>query len=227
MMLWLALALALMGVSWWAAKDNRLQLAGYARIGFLLSLFLWFFLVTGLPARRGGEEGLLRWFAWGLGAALLGELAALWPRFPYRLAPAAIPLSAMLYALGFDPFRPNEYAYLTAAILGGLVLLVAARVYVKFGKSTVGRGRLALAAWTLAMAGLVYASSYKMMDRGWLLPWAYAASAGGLLFALSQLGWARSWLPGAEGAGRGLRVTYDLAHLLIVVAAFSHYRQFL
>jgi hypothetical protein len=141
-----------------------------------------------------------------------------------------MPISAGLYALGFDPFRPDAYSYIPAAIIGALVLLVAGRVFIlyyAYYASVAGTGRLALVAWILAIGGLVYASAYKMMDRGWILNWAYLASAGGLLFAISQLGWARSRLTGAEASGRSWRAALDLAHLLIVAAAFFHYRQFL
>jgi hypothetical protein len=227
MMIILIAAFVLMSAGWLAEKVGKLQVARWGRAAYLGALFVWFVSVSGLFAIRGGEEGLLRWYAWGQGAALIGAVAALWPRSLAWLPAAAMPVSAALYALGFDPFRPDAYSYRPAAIIGSLVLLVAGRVFLLYYASVEGVGRLALAAWILATAGLVYASAYKMMDRGWLLSWAYLAGAGGLLFATSQLGWARSRLSGDGASGRSWRAALDLAHLLIVAAAFFHYRQFL
>jgi hypothetical protein len=67
-----------------------------------------------------------------------------------------------------------------------------------------------------------------MIDRGWVFPWAYLASAGALLLSASQMwmGWERM-LKKSVTASWVLAAATNGGQLLMVVAAFFVYREFL
>ena len=226
----LLIALALIWVTWIAESKGLSQIDRYSRIAFFAVLIVWLWVSADLPKLGNGEEGLLLWFAYGLGAAVVGELLQqfkLWMPWSY----VAFPLTALLFAMGLDVFRPNAYAYAPAAVLTIMVSLVAARLAQRLIPNMKNRGwsvnLVAMMLYTLSVAIMLFAAFFKLMDRNWLLPWSYLLASGALLWALSQL-----WI--AWEMVRGIRVVqprnslaaYQLGSLLIVVAAFFHYQQY-
>lgn len=176
------------------------------------------------------------------------------------LSAAAVPLAAVCYALGFDVLRPDAYSYVPAAILGALVLIVAFQAFLRLAptrkrtkltrfrdpkskirnqqsKILLNSRTFQLALYILTIAVLVYSATFKVIDRGWLLPWSYMAAAGGILFALAQL-WSALGL-GSRSSRKGSAPTFiphpssfipavmRLGELLMVVSAFFVYREFL
>lgn len=226
----LILAFALIWLTLLSASKGWSRIENYSRIFFVAALIAWLRISADLPDLGGGEKRLLIWFAWGLGFALLGETLLAFTQLG-TWAYLAFPLSAVFFALGFDVFRPNAYAYLPATILAILVGLVAARAALRLLQALDARGRssyrFAALLYTASIALMLFAAFYKLMDRNWLLPWSYLAAGGALLFALSQLwiGWEKI-TDAAVVEARNARAAFQLGFLLLTLAAFFHYQQY-
>lgn len=224
-MIWLLLAPLSVLISVLAEQRRIQRYAHAAAAAVFVFLGLWLLDDIGTRLFGGGEVGLLKWVFLAIALGLLGELLILVGRGEVALH--LIPTAALAYALGLDVLRPDQYAYLPAAIIGGMVLLVGLRAFLALRMGGVAHPLL-LGAHTLAMLILVYAALYKLIDRGWALPWAYAVSAGALLYAAAHL-----WLGWAELRGRArvpawaVSTAYLGGQALMVVAAFFHYRSFL
>lgn len=180
-MVGLALAAIALAFSVWAAARKRAQWAhGATALGYLAL------------AAVIGVDGLLGFFALGLGLLAAGELAAGWGgKTLAARAQAAVPLAAISFALGFDLLRLHEYAYLPAAVLIAITLAAAVQAYRRL--SAVKQSGRWLGLYIGAVGLLLYAALYKTVDQGWLLFTSYSAMVGAVLFALSQiwLGWGR------------------------------------
>lgn len=231
-MAWLVVGLAALAAAVWGTARRAGWAPAAAAAGYLaLAVMIW--TQAGSKTFSGSETSLLGFFVGGLVLLAAGEALAGWGS--KRLAPwalAAAPLAALKFSFGFDILRPDPYATIPAAILAVVFAIVAVQAYLRLRagikKKTPGAQRWLLAGYVAAVAILLYAALYKTVDRGWLLPTAYGAGAGAVLFAISQL-----WL----GWGRVLRkpVAPDWAQraalyagvALMAVAAFFVYREFL
>lgn len=191
----------------------------------------YFLLATGIlvefssKAFQGSETSLMGYFAFAAALLAVGALKA-------ELTPWASVASALLMSLGFDVLRPDAYSYVPAAILASLVLAVAVRAFLRlsngFKEKTPRRDFAVLAGYIFLITSLVYSALFKVIDRGWALPWAYMAGAGVLLFAAAQLwlGWKK--LLKKQIAADWLRQSVsDVGILLMMVSAFFVYKEFL
>ncbi len=196
---------------------------------FYGGLIAWMWVEAGDKAFRGSETSLIGWFIIGLALFLIGELLPVLRSQFAGWALAAQGLAAGAFALGFDLFRPDAYSYVPGAILGALVLIVAAQAFWTFSAhEKTANKKIILAIYILAISLMLYAATAKTIDRGWALPWAYLASSGALLFAAGQLwmGWglfmkrqaAAPWVQAAA---------INLGQLMLTVAAFFVYKEFL
>ncbi len=230
-MLWLVAAIVALFISVASQLRKSAVWQKSSILAFYLLLIAWIVTEAGLQAFRGSETSLLGFFVAGLAILAAGELLARRGGARAGWSQAAAPLAAVAFAFGFDVLHPDEYSFVPAIFVALLVLAVAWRAYARLatgGKKKKATAKATLLLYVLAVALLVYSAVFKMIDRGWLLPWAYLASAGALLFAAVQLwlGWekvlkqkrAPDWL--RDGAAR-------LGILMMAVAAFFVYRQFL
>lgn len=231
----LGLAVAAMAASAWAAADERRGLAHGAAAAAYGLLGLWVVGQAGVRAFSGSESHLMGYFVIGLAALAAGELAAGWAGAEWAArAPAATPLAALLFALGFDVLRPDAYAYVPAVILAVLVLAVAAQASRRLATAKRGRRNPSPAQvqwrnlYIVCIGVLLYAALFKTVDRGWPMFSAYAAAGGSLLLAVAQLWWAWSVLLRKQVAAPWLRrLALQAGVLLMVVGAFFVYREFI
>ncbi len=234
---WLVLgsALAAIAASAWGAAGERRGLAHAGAAAAYLLLAGWIMGQAGANAFSGTESHLLGYFVAGLAVLAAGELAAGWgDKALAARAPAATPAAAVLFALGFDFLRPDAYAYVPAAILALLVLAVAGQASRRLATAKSGRRNPSPAQvqwrnlYIVCIGLLVYSALYKTVDRGWLMPYAYAAAAGSLLLAVAQLWWAWGMLLRTQLAAPWLRrLALQAGVLLMVVGAFMVYREFI
>jgi len=227
------LVVASVGLIAKVGRETKKKTALWA-CGLLLfygALIALFWLEAGERAFRGSETGLIGWFIIGPALFLVSELLLVLRTETNGWALAAQGLAAGAFALGFDLFRPDDYSFVPGAILVALILVVAMQAYLRMSAGMKNSGssfRVLLALYVVSIAGLVYASAAKVIDRGWALPVAYAAGAGALLFAAGQvwMGWemvqkkkiVAPWVRAAA---------INLGQLLMVVAAFFVYNEFL
>lgn len=209
---------------------NRPEFGIWSSASFYLLLILGINLELGLKTFQGSETSLMGYFVAGLFFLFVGARLGFSRKAgaPAKVAPA---LAALAFALGFDVLHPDDYSYVPAAFVALLVAFVAWRAYARLAKGAKKKRatiNLNLLLYVLAVALLVYSAVFKMIDRGWLLPWAYLASAGALSFATSQvwLGWEKvlKQKPITAWVREGV---FNLGVLVMVVAAFFVYREFL
>lgn len=230
MTVWLALGVAALGAAVWFDRRGAAPAAAGARIGLYLALIAHIWFSAGPKTFQGSETGLLGMFVFGLATLAVGEVLRQWGGPLVTGAAATVPLMALCFALGLDVLRPDEYAALPSGIMRIGVFLVtwqAHRLLVRNAENT-GGTRLVLLGHIIAMAVLVYAGIYKMMDRNWAMPWAYMACGGALLAAAGQL-W-RGWRVVFKQNAAPLwaeRLAFGLGTLLMVVSAVFVYREFL
>lgn len=230
MTLWLVVAVAALGAAAWWDRRSQAAAASAARLLFYAALagLIWF--TVGPQAFSGSETGLLGLFIFGLGALALGDALKQWGGPLETVALVSTPMMALCFALGLDVLRPDEYALVPASLMRiGIFLLAwqAHRLLVRNAERE-GSIRLVILGHIVALAVLVYAGVYKMMDRNWAMPWAYMACGGALLAAASQLwrGWRVVFGQDAVPVW-AQRLAFGAATLLIVVAAVFVYREFL
>ena len=231
-MTWLIVAIAAFAGSLLAQRAKADQFGLVGRLLFYLALIIWIWSEAGEKVFAGSETGLLGWFLIGLMLFSAGEALSFLNKGLGALSLAAVALGALSFAAGFDVLRPDDYALVPALLLAAMVLSVAARAYVQFSKALSKKGhtiaRVALALYALAMAVMVYAAVYKIIDRGWALPWAYLAGGGALVFAAGQLWMGSEKLLRAKSAPAWMQMgAINLGQLMMVVAAVFVYREFL
>ena len=226
-MIWLWLGLIFLIASWISNFRNKVSLENYFDLGFLLSLLLWLAAQVDLINLGVDEESLLQWFAIGLLFLIIKKTGHLFFAISPTWSLALDGTAAFSYALGFHVFRPDAYAKIPASIMAFLVLILAIRA----GKRLIVKDNpkaIFIIMQIAVFALMLYASFYKIMDRVWQLPWSYMVAIGAILFSLSQL-W-RAWiilkLSTEDWHGR-ISVSTNLAQLLIIVAAYYHYSQYL
>jgi hypothetical protein len=229
-MLWLlpaGLALAFgtyqrsLGEKRWSASNAIL---------FYIALILFIVSQAGRNAFVGRETAFLGYFVAGLALLAAAEGLATWGgKRRQGLAQAGAPLAALSFALGFDVLRPDDYSYAPAAILAVFVAIVAWRTYrMLAAASKRKKGRWPLAAGVSAVGLMVFAATFKVMDRGWLLPWSYLAAIGALLFAAAQLRQAAADLKKSKAPAVWLLWLFtQLGVAMMVLAAWFVYKDFL
>lgn len=229
-MLWMILSVFSLLISWWALAVNNSKIHMFFSLGALIALFSWFASQVNLLKLGQGEESLLLWFAVGLlflivnAAATIFSVSSLWGNILKTVA-------AFSYALGLDVFRPDAFALIPAGIIGLMVILVGGRAASRLLRSkNISReiDKVAILISTSAFSLMLYASFYKLLDRGWQLPWSFMVAIGALLFALSQLWetWKKLELGGSNWRAR-IIVSFDLAQYLLVLSAYYHYSKYL
>lgn len=230
-MIWLVVASVglIAKVSRETKKKTALWIGGL--LLFYGTLIALFWLAAGERAFRGSETGLIGWFIIGLALFLISELLPVFLTETRDWALAAQGLAAGTFALGFDVLRPDDYSYVPGAILGALVLVVAMQAYLRLSAGLKNAGpasRVLLAFYIFVISGLVYAAAAKVIDRGWALPVAYAAGAGALLFSAGQVWMGWGMMQNKKVVAQWVQITaINLGELLMVVAAFFVYKEFL
>lgn len=229
-MLWLLPAALAFGFGAYQFSHGEKRWAASNAILFYVSLVFFIVSQAGTHAFVGSETNLLGYFVAGLILLALGEGLAAWgSKQRARWAQAALPLAAVSFALGFDVFRPDDYSYVPAAILLAVVVIVAYRVYVSLAAGLKKKQtRWPVLATVTALASMVFAATFKTIDRGWLMPWAYMASVGALLIAVAQLRAAVERLLRRKAPAAWLLAALtQLGVALMVVGAWFVYQQFL
>ncbi len=229
-MIWFLISVISLLISWWALAASNSKLRSIFSLGALIGLLLWLDSLVELTKLGQDEEALLLWFAIGLIILIVNAVAHFFDipsSWDYILKSA----SAFSYALGLDVFRPDSYALIPAAIIALMVILVGTRAVMRLLRSNKipsWINQVAILSSTTIFSLMLYASFYKLLDRGWLLPWSYLAALGALLFVLSQLWKAWQDLGLSENKWRArIFISYDLAQYFLIVSAYYHYSQYI
>ena len=222
---WIFISLFFVFFSWFA-KDNWKK---YVELAIPLSLLIWLMNQVDLLNLGTGEERLLQWFGTALVFLIVEKTMHAFLAFPLTWSYILISLAAFSFAMGFDVFRPDDYAIIPAGIMAILVLMVLIRAGLLLLNNKHSKENATFIIFQLAINALMlYASFYKLMDRSWALPWSYLVAAGTILFFLSQLWkiWESLNKPIEDWSDR-ISFSFSMAQFLVVVGAYFHYAQFI
>jgi hypothetical protein len=218
-------ATLLLILSWVFLWLNRLRCSQILQIGWVSLLIIWLNQEANFFNLGRDEEGLLKWIGLGLLFILFAILSQILNKST-KFSRIFYALSALSYALALDVFRPDEYGYFPAAIIGAMVLLVALRIIQRLHKAT-GFYLTKISPLVLLPSLMLYASFYKLFDRNWVLPWSYLMAAGISLFALSQLWQAWSDFELSDDLWRKrIALSLGIGNNLIAMSALYHYSQY-
>jgi hypothetical protein len=228
-LIWLIVALIALVAEGVLLSRSRWAASRLAAIAMYAALAVMIAATAGAAAFGGGETGLLGWFVFGLAALAAGTALAM-NKHSERRSRIAVPIAAVMFALGLDVTRPDEYSYVPAVILAVMVAAVVWKAHAKLaplnGQNPPAVDRIGLAVKIALIGVFVFAGIYKVIDRNWPLPWSYMAAGGPMLFAGAQLrlGWERLRRKTPPSLWLWLS---DAAVVLVVTAGYFIYVAFL
>lgn len=218
---WILIALVLAALDWIAVARRAKPLEYAAKPGVMLALLLWL-------AANGGLQGALLWFALGILFSLAGDVFLMLPRVRFIPGLVAFLLAHLAYTAGFTPDLPplNLPALIVALLIAG----VAGSVYPRIAAGLERSGRAGLKTpvflYTVVISLMLLAALYTLIRPEWGPLPALAASAGALLFYLSDtlLAWNRFVAPLRFGKLPEI-IAYHTGQILLVLGAGLHYLQ--
>lgn len=229
-MIFLALAVMLALLDWYALRKGNTRLGYFTKPGVILALLAWLLVYakpfSSLPETQGIK---IQWFVWALLFSLVGDVLLMLPREQFMGGLAAFSLAHIAYIQGFaQPVFPERFA-VPGMIISLMVMAVSLRVYLPIARAIRAAGKnemkIPAAIYTLLITAMLIAAISTLM-KNWTLSASYLAIAGGLLFYISDifLAWNRfvSALPNAD---LSVRVLYHLAQICIVTAAALQHLQ--
>ena len=200
-----------------ATQNKRLELvAKPAVMGLLLA---WFWTATGF-------RGPTIFFAAGLLFSLAGDVFLMLPKEQFIAGLVSFLIAHLFYILGFT--RSLPHASLPVFILAALVTLTAWQIFsrVRAGLAAAGKKKLILPVlvYTTVISIMLFTALLTLLNDEWSAGTALLASAGALLFFLSDgiLAWNKFVEPLKNGK-LAVIVTYHAGQVLIALAAASQF----
>ncbi len=215
----LALALLIAILDWIAVARNWKTLEYFAKPGVMVALLAWLWQV-------GGFQGQMLWFAAGVVFSMAGDIFLMLPREQFIAGLVSFLLAHLCYLGGFNPTLPP--LNLLSLILALIVAITAVQIYrrVAGGLAASGQGALKLPVliYTIVISLMMFSALMTLLRPEWLPAPALIASAGAILFFLSDtfLAWNKFVTPLPFGKLRVI-VTYHLGQILIILGAALHY----
>jgi uncharacterized membrane protein YhhN len=227
-MIFLALALTLAPLDWYALRKGNTRLGYFTKPGVILALLAWL-LVYAQPFSSVPGPGWIhiQWFVWALLFSLVGDVLLMLPREQFMGALAAFSIAHIALIQGFaQPVFPERYA-LPGVIISLMVIAVSLRVYLPIARAIRAAGKnemkIPAAVYALLITAMLIAAVSTLV-KGWGFASSYLAVGGGLLFYISDifLAWDRFVAP-LPNADLKVRVLYHLAQICIVTGAALHH----
>lgn len=216
-LIWLTLAFPLL--DWVAISRQSKQLEYVAKLGTMICLIIWLWLVSGF-------RGSLIWFALGLVFSLAGDIFLMLPNERFKAGLVAFLIAQISYCIGFyTGFPPVNIATFGLMIV---IILVVIRLFRQIAKGLVVSGdeklTLPILIYTLVISLMLFFALMTLVRPEWAAVSALLVSGGALLFFLSDtfLAWNRFVAPLRYGRLIVI-VTYHIGQILITVGAASHF----
>ena len=204
----------------WIAVAKKLKFLEYfAKPGVMILLLVWLWSVSGF-------RGHIVWFALGLALSLIGDIFLMLPREQFIAGLVAFLLAHIAYIIGFNNSLPpiNILSLIIAIIIG----ITALRIYRGIASGLVVANksylRIPVLAYTLVISLMLLSALLTLVRPEWSLISALMASAGAVLFFLSDafLAWNKFVSPIRNGKLIVI-ITYHMGQLLITVGAAIHF----
>ena len=215
----LLLALAIAIFDWViVAKDWRtLEYAAKPTVTFIL--FLWVIL-------NGGLELPLFWFTLGLLFSLAGDVFLMLPKDLFIPGLVSFLFGQLCYLIGFNIPAPqfNAASLVLLAIVVATGLLIYRRITV--GLEALGQKKLKppVAIYSLAISLMLFSALHTLVRQDWSLLAAFSASAGALLFFISDTLWGWNKFVAPLRYGKIIiNGTYHLGQIGIALGAILHF----
>ncbi len=223
---WIAV---IIGVVDWAAVAKGWRKVEYiAKPGAMIALLIFVGLNRGFgPLSDPGETML--WFALGLAFSLLGDVLLILPKEQFVGGLAAFSLAHIGYILGFNPLPPLKPPQMVVAgIVLVLVTIAWSQIYrtIARGLEHSGKPRLKLPIliYSIIISLMVLSALFTLLRGAWKPLPALAASAGAILFFISDtmLAFNKFVRPLVHGRLRYM-IAYHLGQYLIILGALQHF----
>ena len=215
----LLIALIVAILDWIAVAKKLKNLEYFAKPGVMIVLLVWLWSVSGF-------SGYIVWFALGLAFSLAGDVFLMLPREQFIAGLIAFLLAHIAYIIGFnDTLPPFTLISLVMAIVIGIT---AARVYRGIASGLVVSNnsnlQIPVLAYTIVISLMLLSALLTLTRPEWSLVSALLASAGAVLFFLSDafLAWNKFVTPVGNG-NLIVIITYHLGQILITVGAATHF----
>jgi uncharacterized membrane protein YhhN len=174
----------------------------------------------------GGFSGAMAWFALGILFSLVGDILLLPSGAHLILGGAAFFVAFIMYIVGFNQVPPP--LNLTSLVLILLVGLAAGQVYRKIWSQLGAKGGYPLVimvlVYLISLSLMVISTLNTLIRIDWQAAPALIASAGGILFLLSDLLLLlNKFFTHTRNSAVWVMVAYHLGQILIITGAGLHY----
>lgn len=175
---------------------------------------------------NGGLAGQMLWFSLGVLFSLAGDIILLFSEKLFIGGLIAFLLAHIAYTIGFNTLGPPYY--LASLIPATMIILTTTQFYRKVaaGMRASCQENLVLPgmAYAVAISLMLFSASLTLVKPDWPAGAAILASAGALLFYISDM--TLSWVKCVTTLRNGPAITmatYYLGQILIVVGATLYY----
>jgi uncharacterized membrane protein YhhN len=206
-------------LDWFAVATQNKRLELFAKPAVMVLLLAWLWTATGF-------RGPTIFFAAGLLFSLAGDVFLMLPKERFIAGLISFLIAHLFYIIGFTRSLPP--ASLPVFIVAALVALTAWQIFrrVRAGLAASGKEKLILPVlvYTTVISVMLFTALLTLINDNWGAGTALLASAGGLLFFLSDgiLAWNKFVEPLKNGR-LAVIVTYHVGQMLIALAAAGQF----
>lgn len=205
-------------LNWVAVETRNKPLEIAAKPAVILFLFFWLWSLTGL-------KSIALFFGVGLLFSLAGDIFLLLPRQQFLLGLLSFLIAHLFYIAGFSTSFPP--ISLPVFILAAMIVLAGGEVLRRVRASLLAGGNkrlvLPIVIYSLIIGMMLLSALMTLVNETWSAGAALSASAGALLFFISDslLAWNKFVEPVKRGR-LAVMITYHLGQALITIGVVNY-----
>ena len=220
MILFLIAAFAFAALEALALQKNWFRLEVIAKLGVMVSLFLWLWLSAGLG-------GTLLWFGLGILLSLMGDVLLMISLDKFFLAGlVAFLLAHIAYIVGFNIPIPeiNFFGIVFAVMIGMGGARAIRRILDRLPATGQGQMRLPIIVYSAVISVMLLSAMMKLVDISWSANAAALVSIGAFLFYLSDiiLAWNKFVAPIQHGRIYNI-AAYHLGQIALIAGVITQF----
>ena len=206
-------------LDWVAVAKKWKRIEYVTKPGTMIALILWF-------GMMGGFAGNTIWFALGLVFSVAGDVFLMLPNERFIAGLISFLLAHIFYIFGFIQ-TPIIFG-LPALVIGLLLIITSSQIYRRIAVGLVAGGnnklKIPVLAYTTVITLMAFTALCTLINPSWNVLAALSASAGALLFYLSDtfLAWNKFVNPLPFARLRTM-ATYHLGQFLIIIGIYLQY----
>ncbi len=220
MILFLIAAFTFSALEALALQKNWFRLEVIAKLGVMVSLFLWLWLSAGLG-------GTLLWFGLGILLSLMGDVLLMISLDKFFLAGlVAFLLAHIAYIVGFNIPIPeiNFFGIVFAVMIGMGGARAIRRILDRLPATGQGQMRLPIIVYSAVISVMLLSAMMKLVDISWSANAAALVSIGAFLFYLSDiiLAWNKFVAPIQHGRIYNI-AAYHLGQIALIAGVITQF----